>query len=162
TTGGAPAGTVSLCTAATDATCGSLQALGTTQITHTQRHTKDANSQVTFSFNYTAPASGCYIDKLEIWINNVNANGLPSGDRGARFDATSRNSGIFCRAPAGACDVANSCTADFTNHTNTCPAEGFASTTPVCRAAANECDIAENCTGSSAVCPADTVKAAGT
>src|SRR5438094_130693 len=38
----------------------------------------------------------------------------------------------------------------------------FQPSTTVCRAAANECDVADSCTGSSATCPADTVKAAGT
>src|SRR5207245_5297325 len=32
----------------------------------------------------------------------------------------------------------------------------------VCRNAVNECDLAETCTGSSATCPADAVKSAGT
>src|SRR5205809_4900063 len=38
----------------------------------------------------------------------------------------------------------------------------FVTSGTICRAAANECDLAESCTGSSATCPADTVKAAGT
>src|SRR5207245_4524241 len=38
----------------------------------------------------------------------------------------------------------------------------FVPSTTVCRAAANECDLADSCTGSSATCPADAVKAAGT
>src|SRR5437773_1165539 len=38
----------------------------------------------------------------------------------------------------------------------------FVTSGTVCRAAANECDVTESCTGSSATCPADTVKAAGT
>src|SRR5436309_760918 len=38
----------------------------------------------------------------------------------------------------------------------------FVTSGTICRAAANECDVAESCTGSSATCPADTVKAAGT
>src|SRR3989442_4080336 len=38
----------------------------------------------------------------------------------------------------------------------------FAPSTTVCRAAANECDLTDSCTGSSATCPADAVKAAGT
>src|SRR5213595_444357 len=38
----------------------------------------------------------------------------------------------------------------------------FQPSTTVCRAAANECDVADSCTGSSATCPADTVKATGT
>src|SRR5437762_2539086 len=38
----------------------------------------------------------------------------------------------------------------------------FVTSGTICRAAANECDVAESCTGSSATCPADAVKAAGT
>src|SRR5947208_1688132 len=38
----------------------------------------------------------------------------------------------------------------------------FVTSGTICRAAANECDVAESCTGSSATCPGDTVKAAGT
>src|SRR5207253_2354481 len=38
----------------------------------------------------------------------------------------------------------------------------FATVATVCRAALNECDLAESCTGSSATCPADAVKTAGT
>jgi hypothetical protein len=46
---------------------------------------------------------------------------------------------------------------------STCPADVFLSNATVCRAAvAGGCDVAENCTGSSAVCPADAVRAAGT
>src|SRR5947208_5777628 len=38
----------------------------------------------------------------------------------------------------------------------------FVTSRTICRAAANACDVAESCTGSSATCPADAVKAAGT
>src|SRR6266404_3471303 len=38
----------------------------------------------------------------------------------------------------------------------------FVPSSTVCRAAVNECDIQETCTGTSATCPADAVKAAGT
>src|SRR5439155_3426864 len=38
----------------------------------------------------------------------------------------------------------------------------FVTSGTICRAAANACDVAESCTGSSATCPADAVKAAGT
>jgi hypothetical protein len=91
-----------------------------------------------------------------------------------------------CRASAGACDAAETCTgaspdcpADAktaagtvcrassgacdvaetcTGSSNACPADGYASAATVCRAAVNECDLAETCTGSSSVCPSDTVK----
>src|SRR5207245_7381676 len=42
----------------------------------------------------------------------------------------------------------NNCTFETNSHT--------------CRAAVNECDLAETCTGSSATCPAEAVKSAGT
>ncbi len=56
-----------------------------------------------------------------------------------------------CRASAGACDVAETCSGSSA----TCPADGFASATTICRASANTCDVAEKCTGASAACPAD-------
>ena len=96
---------------------------------------------------------------------------------------TPGNAGAVCRAAAGTCDVAESCTGTSA----TCPADGFqASTTScvgtssggacdgtdscdgaghcvdgylaatsICRAAAGTCDVAESCTGSSGACPAD-------
>ena len=56
-----------------------------------------------------------------------------------------------CRASAGACDVAESC--DGVN--SACPADGFTAGGTECRAPAGVCDVAEACTGSSAACPAD-------
>ena len=69
-----------------------------------------------------------------------------------------RASGSTCRAAAGVCDVAETCTGSSA----TCPADGFQSSSTVCRAAAGECDLTENCTGSLATCPADTKKTSGT
>jgi cysteine-rich repeat protein len=54
-----------------------------------------------------------------------------------------------CRASAGACDLAESC--DGTS--NDCPAD--AKSTAECRASAGACDLAESCDGSSNDCPAD-------
>src|SRR5206468_9052912 len=68
------------------------------------------------------------------------------------------SSGTVCRAAAGACDVAESCTGT----SSTCPADGFASSGTVCRAAVNECDLADTCTGTSVSCPPDAVQPAGT
>ena len=59
--------------------------------------------------------------------------------------------GTVCRASAGTCDVAETCSGTSTS----CPANAFAPSTTVCRASAGVCDVAENCTGSSATCPAD-------
>src|SRR5205814_7543941 len=61
------------------------------------------------------------------------------------------NAGAVCRAVAGLCDVAETCTGT----SSTCPANGFASSSTVCRAVAGDCDVAENCTGTSSSCPAD-------
>src|SRR5262245_37986081 len=91
-----------------------------------------------------------------------------------------------CRAAAGECDVAESCTgtsgacpADgFKPETTSCTGtsnggacdgtdscdgaghckDGFLSSTTIFRAAAGECDVAESCTGSSGACPADGFK----
>src|SRR5207249_4386588 len=68
------------------------------------------------------------------------------------------NAGTVCRAAAGPCDAAETCTGTST----TCPADAFLSSSTVCRAAVDVCDAAESCTGSSATCPADAIKAAGT
>src|SRR3989442_412090 len=94
-----------------------------------------------------------------------------------------------CRAAAGECDLAETCTGS----SSTCPttdvkkASGMACTDDgnpcsldqcdgtsntcqhpvgnagaVCRAAAGECDIAETCTGTSTTCPSDAKQPAGT
>ena len=63
-----------------------------------------------------------------------------------------------CRAAAGICDVAETCTGS----SPTCPANVLKPTSTVCRAAAGLCDVAETCTGISAACPADLVEPAGT
>jgi cysteine-rich repeat protein len=64
------------------------------------------------------------------------------------------NAGALCRAEAGVCDVAETCTGTSA----ACPADGFASSTVSCRPSAGVCDVAESCTGSSAACPADAFK----
>src|SRR5205807_3980331 len=68
------------------------------------------------------------------------------------------NAGATCRASAGACDVAETCTGAST----TCPADGFLSSSTICRASGGECDPAENCPGNGPACPADAKKSAGT
>src|SRR5207244_3217731 len=45
------------------------------------------------------------------------------------------NAGTVCRATAGACDLAETCTGAST----TCPADGYPSSSPVCRPAARPC-----------------------
>jgi RHS repeat-associated protein len=68
------------------------------------------------------------------------------------------HAGTICRAIAGACDVAETCT----GASSTCPTDSFAPPTTVCRPSAGQCDVAENCTGSSAACPTDSHKPNGT
>src|SRR5439155_1199266 len=96
-----------------------------------------------------------------------------------------------CRASAGQCDVAESCTGtsgacptdvfappsttctgasqggacDNTDHcsgtSNTC-VDVFKPPTTECRASAGQCDVAENCTGTSGVCPTDVFASSST
>src|SRR5437667_6772026 len=68
------------------------------------------------------------------------------------------NAGAVCRAAAGPCDVAETCT----GASPTCPADAFLPSSTVCRAAAGECDLAENCPGNGPNCPADAKESAGT
>src|SRR5439155_456970 len=64
----------------------------------------------------------------------------------------------FCRASAGVCDVAETCTGTSA----TCPSDTVLSSSTVCRAAAGVCDVAETCTGTSATCPSDTFLSSST
>ena len=68
---------------------------------------------------------------------------------------TPRAAGTVCRAPAGACDVAETCDGVHL----ACPADALLPSTTVCRAAAGPCDVQEWCTGTSAACPADGMQA---
>src|SRR5205823_3342724 len=68
------------------------------------------------------------------------------------------NAGTVCRASAGPCDLAESCTGTST----TCPTDAFVPANTVCRAPAGESDVAETCAGSSGSCPTDAKKAPGT
>jgi len=62
-----------------------------------------------------------------------------------------------CRAVAGVCDVAETCTGTGPD----CPADAFSSGN-VCRPDSGVCDVAETCSGSSANCPMDAIKPAAT
>ena len=138
-------------------------------VTCTYTNTKDLCLNVTCednnpcTLNSCNPASGCF---------------YPAG-----------NSGTECRASAGVCDLAESCTglsaacpadakepattecrasagvcdvAESCNGTsNDCPADGFASATTECRGEVGLCDVAESCTGSAKECPADAYELAG-
>jgi hypothetical protein len=59
--------------------------------------------------------------------------------------------GVVCRAAAGVCDVAETCTAASAQ----CPPDAFLPSSTVCRQSAGVCDVTENCTGSRAACPTD-------
>jgi len=72
------------------------------------------------------------------------------------FIAGIKDGGV-CRAAAGACDIAESCTVLSPN----CPADGFQSS-GTCRASAGVCDVAESCNGSGPNCPADGFQNSGT
>jgi hypothetical protein len=63
-----------------------------------------------------------------------------------------------CRAAAGACDVAETCTGISTS----CPTDVLTAGGTVCRAAAGACDVAETCTGTSAACPSNGLVSGGT
>src|SRR5207247_6212212 len=60
------------------------------------------------------------------------------------------HAGTECRAAAGACDVAETCTGTSTD----CPADAKRPAGTECRAAAGDCDVGESCAGSSDDCPA--------
>src|SRR5881628_634579 len=75
-----------------------------------------------------------------------------TGAGGVKFcDNRPGNAGTVCRASAGICDVAETCTGTSRD----CPADGFASASTICRPSAAACDVAETCTGTSTTCPAD-------
>src|SRR5690606_2147430 len=69
------------------------------------------------------------------------------------------SAGTVCRAAAGSCDVAESCsgTADVA-----CPADDKVPNGTVCRSATGVCDITETCDGVTPDCPADAVEPDGT
>ncbi|HET7506577.1 MAG TPA: hypothetical protein VFK02_36405 [Kofleriaceae bacterium] len=60
-----------------------------------------------------------------------------------------RAAGTVCRAAAGACDAAETCSGS----SPACPADGVSPAGTVCRAAAGSCDLTEACSGSSPACP---------
>ncbi|MCK6550973.1 hypothetical protein L6R52_34365, partial [Myxococcota bacterium] len=55
-----------------------------------------------------------------------------------------------CRASAGDCDVAETCD----GASNDCPTDVFVASDTTCRESAGDCDVAETCTGTGASCPA--------
>ncbi|HJQ85408.1 MAG TPA: hypothetical protein VKA21_15080 [Candidatus Binatia bacterium] len=69
-----------------------------------------------------------------------------------------RAAGNTCRAVAGPCDVAETCSGTV----ETCPADAFQPSNVQCRAPAGLCDLGENCTGSGSACPPDSFRPNGT
>ena len=61
------------------------------------------------------------------------------------------NAGATCRAAAGDCDLAETCTGTSAS----CPADAVRPSGDTCRASAGQCDVAETCDGSGVSCPAD-------
>jgi hypothetical protein len=59
--------------------------------------------------------------------------------------------GEVCRASAGDCDIAESCTGSDA----ACPGDSFKESDFLCRASAGDCDVAEYCAGTHALCPSD-------
>jgi hypothetical protein len=84
--------------------------------------------------------------------------GVANGTVGSCCSSTCQfvPSGTICRAAAGVCDVAESCTGTSAS----CPAD--AKSTAVCRAAVGPCDVAESCDGASNDCPANGFQPNGT
>src|SRR5688572_18052324 len=77
------------------------------------------------------------------------ANGMATSCCNA--DCTFRGVGMECRATAGPCDVAETCT----GAAGLCPADAFLPSSTVCRPSAGTCDIADHCSGTAAACTAD-------
>jgi hypothetical protein len=58
----------------------------------------------------------------------------------------------ICRPAAGSCDAEERCDGGA----DACPADGYLPASAVCRPAATACDVEDHCTGASPICPADT------
>ncbi|MBI3248433.1 MAG: SBBP repeat-containing protein [Deltaproteobacteria bacterium] len=116
----------------------------------------------------TANDDGCDSScQVEAVCGDGVAEGLEACDEGAAngtatsccsATCTLVTAGTECRADAGVCDVAETCTGS----SGTCPADAFASSATVCRSANDVCDVSENCTGSGVNCPSDGFATAGT
>jgi cysteine-rich repeat protein len=99
--------------------------------------------------------------------NGFAPTGTPCADEGSvcTVDAcnggvcqhTPGNAGLECRAAAGVCDVAESCTGS----SGTCPFDAQVPSGTSCRASTGVCDPAETCNGSAATCPGDVLLPSG-
>ena len=68
-----------------------------------------------------------------------------------------RPNGTTCRAAAGPCDLAETCSGTAAS----CPADVLTASGTTCRAAVDTCDVAESCNGVVPACPADLLRPAG-
>src|SRR5437867_9767689 len=120
-----------------------------------------STAQVSQLIALAPPSSACPPDAFQPNGTGCTDDGNPCTTDTCSAGACSHaagNAGTVCRASAGPCDVAETCT----GASATCPANSFQSSSTVCRASAGPCDVAENCTGSSAACPADGFQSSST
>src|SRR5437763_1786579 len=120
-----------------------------------------STAQVSQLIALAPPSSACPPDAFQPNGTGCTDDGNPCTTDTCSAGACSHpagNAGTECRASAGPCDVAETCTGSSA----ACPADGFQSSSTVCRASAGPCDVAENCTGSSAACPADGFQSSST
>src|SRR5438552_7403722 len=103
-----------------------------------------ASRQAVPSASYARPSSS----RNRFFISSLGFRASPS---------RSSVAGTECRASAGPCDVAESCTGSSA----TCPPDAKSPAGTVCRPAANQCDVAETCDGTSNGCRPNVFKAAG-
>ena len=90
--------------------------------------------------------------------DNTDCNAPDTCDAGGQCQENFKPAGTSCRASAGDCDVAETCTGASAD----CPIDEFVAVGTQCRAAVGDCDVAEVCDGVSPACPADAVLAGDT
>ncbi len=99
-----------------------------------------------------APAGSGYSEQCDQGVANGTASSC------CNTNCTFKTVGTQCRAAAGACDQAESCTGSSA----TCPADSLVTSGTPCRPSAGTCDVAEACTGASVNCPADGFQSSAT
>jgi len=82
--------------------------------------------------------------------------GSCSGSESQSCTCSRNTDGTTCRAAAGDCDIAETCSA------GSCPVNSYKAAGTECRASTGPCDPAETCPGTSANCPADSYVANNT
>jgi hypothetical protein len=108
-----------------------------------------------------APSDAAVIDAVSIDATPLPDGGLANGQActtGTECESGNCSDDVCCdTACSGDCDACSTAAGATTN--GTCALLTSATT---CRAAAGECDQAETCTGSSATCPGNSFRSAGT